>query len=232
MPQDFQDIQTPQTEYVCMLDESQTRDTSTESFSLEDALAEKAQEISDLYSDGIQWSDIGSMLSLGLDFLKTFQHVSLAEKKTMLVTILYDVIDQTDTPFLPDSYTDPLFKAMIPPLIEIVLNAQAGLFASLPTLNDEKADHQTFEKYAKELQASFADGFQWSDIAVIVRSSVEFVGGFHNLTTEEKQQSAVDIVNFVIDMTDTPFLPDMFIDPVFKAIAEPLVGIIFSLINS
>lgn len=228
VPQHIEDVQKAQAEHIYMMEDNKNYRTSAQLMSRDLAISQKAKEISDLYADGFQWSDISTMINLGFDFLKNFQDLSFEEKKDLLVTLLERVIDDTDTPLLPDYYTDPLFKSMIPPIMDIVLSAEEGLLSFLPVLSDEKADSVTFQKYAEKLQASFSDGFQWADIATVIRCSVEFVAGFHNLTKEEQQHSTIDIVNFVIDATDTPFLPDTFIDPVFKALTKPLVELIFS----
>ncbi len=190
-------------------------------------MQEKSKEILELYKDGFQWSDVAAISGITLEFLKKYQSVTLEEKKEMIMTTLIDLIDTTDTPYLPDSYTDPLFKAMVPPLIDILLSADAGILEILPHISDEKPSPKTFQTYANELKASFGDGFQWSDLGVALKSSIEFVSGYHNLTKDEKRQSTVDIVNFIIDATDMPMLPDMFLDPIFKALLKPMVEKVF-----
>jgi hypothetical protein len=42
------------------------------------------------------------------------------------------------------------------------------------------------------------------------------------------KSSLGDIINTLIDITDTPFLPDTLVDPVLKAFTTPLVESIFS----
>lgn len=186
-----------------------------------------AKSIQKIFLDGFQWSDIPNLINICLGQLSHFENLSLNDQKKKLTDVLNYVIDTTDTPLLPDAYTDDLFKAMVPPMIETVLKAKAG---ALPMVTNptQKPTPQTFKSYALEVKKEFTDGFQWSDIATVMQSTLSFVGGFHELDIEQKKLSAKQILDFIIDETDTPFLPDFFFDPIFKELSHPIVDLAFS----
>ena len=62
---------------------------------------------------------------------------------------------------------------------------------------------------------------------VTLKTSVEFMGSFPYLEREEKEKCVVDIVNHIIDETDTPKVPDLFTDRIFKAMVPSFVSEIF-----
>ncbi|PCI95365.1 hypothetical protein COB11_02500 [Candidatus Aerophobetes bacterium] len=186
-----------------------------------------AKEILGIFSDGFQWSDFVSMIRSSFEFVQKNQDLTVDEQKEKILSILSHVVDLTDTPHLPDSYTDPLFKSMIPPIVDIVTKASNGQFQLIPALSGEVPNSHTFKDYIAKTKEAFTDGFQWTDLSVITRHTIEFVSGFPGLTLEKKKSSVVEIVHGIIDSTDTPYLPDTFIDPIFKSITGPTVDLIF-----
>ena len=72
------------------------------------------------------------------------------------------------------------------------------------------------EEHAKAILESFADGFQWTDIIEVVPRVMEIVEDVSEMSGEEKGEAAGAILDYVIDNTDTPWLPDSFIDPILK----------------
>lgn len=72
------------------------------------------------------------------------------------------------------------------------------------------------EEHAKKLLAAFDDGFQWSDVFNLVPQAMEIVQAVGGMTGPEKEESALAIIDYVIDNTDTPWLPDALTDPIIK----------------
>lgn len=220
-------FQAPKTEIEQIVAEA-TVDFSTPSVaSVEDEAFTQAKTIVETFKDGFQWSDIGTIMRLSFDFIKDSQGLTIDEQKAKVVAILNHVIDLTDTPYLPDDYTDPLFKSMIPPLIDIVAKANGGQFQLIPAISGEQPSAETFQNFIRKTKETFSDGFQWQDLAAVIRHTIEFVSGFPGLSLTEQKNSITDIVFGIIDATDTPYLPDSFVDPVFKSIVGPVVDVIF-----
>ncbi|MCH9631459.1 MAG: hypothetical protein S4CHLAM37_14820 [Chlamydiia bacterium] len=200
---------------------------SNHELKIEDSTYTFAKEILETFEDGFQWGDLATMIRSSFEFVKKNQGLNIEEQREQIVSILTHVVDLTDTPYLPDNYTDPLFKSMVPPLVDIVTKAGNGEFQLIPAVSGEVPNSHSFQDYMTKTKEAFKDGFQWTDLAVIIRHTIEFVSGFPGLSLEKKKASVVDIVHGIIDTTDTPYLPDIFIDPVFKSIVGPTVDLIF-----
>ena len=72
------------------------------------------------------------------------------------------------------------------------------------------------EEHAKKVLESFEDGWQWTDLFEIVPAVMEIVEDVGEMTGEEKKESAEAILDYVIDETDIPWLPDSLVDPILK----------------
>lgn len=72
------------------------------------------------------------------------------------------------------------------------------------------------EEHAKKILAEFDDGFQWADVFDIVPQAMEIVQAVGGMTGPEKEESALAIIDYVIDNTDTPWIPDNLTDPLLK----------------
>lgn len=79
------------------------------------------------------------------------------------------------------------------------------------------------EENAKRLMAAFDDGFQWKDVFDLIPNAMEIVNIAGGMTTEEKEESALAIVDYIVDETDLPWLPDNLIDPIIKKAARYMI---------
>jgi len=190
-----------------------------------DPLFLKAKAIVDHLGNEFNWKDIVFIIQQSFDFVKTNPHVNINEQKEQVITILDYIIDLTDTPYLPDAYTDPLFKLLVPPLVNLISKSINGDIVPIISTNPPTGD--SFKVFIKEMKETFSDGFQWSDLVVCIEDTISFIGGFPSLSTQEKKKATIDIIDTLIDITDTPFVPDMIADPIFKALARPVVDFVF-----
>lgn len=60
------------------------------------------------------------------------------------------------------------------------------------------------------------DGFQWSDVFAIVPEVMEIVEDLGEMNGPEKEATALMILDYIIDETDVPWLPDRLVDPILK----------------
>ncbi len=90
----------------------------------------------------------------------------------------------------------------------------------------KKPTEEDFMDCAEQLKEIFADGFQWEDIAGIMNLSLRYLNAFFTLNIEETREAAISILNHLIDITDTPYLPDDFFDPIFKTLIPSFVEIV------
>ena len=72
------------------------------------------------------------------------------------------------------------------------------------------------KKHAESVLALFDDGWQWTDLFEIVPKVMEIVEAVEGMNGGEKQAAAEQILDYVIDETDIPWLPDSLIDPILK----------------
>lgn len=77
--------------------------------------------------------------------------------------------------------------------------------------------------HAQKIMENFDDGFQWADFWEIVPQAVEIVKDLGEMTEGEREEAALLIIDYVIDETDTPWLPDNMVDPILKKGARYMV---------
>lgn len=182
-----------------------------------------AKSMVDLFSDGFQWQDIPGMMKIAQGFLSPFPSMTLEEKRSAVVQILNDFMDLTDTPCLPDQYSDPVVKAMIPCFVALVVTDETMRY--IPVSGRPAAE--TIQDAARDVLEAFKDGFQWQDLADVSEFALQFAAKYDDLTADDKAGIAKEIVHFVIDETDTPYLIDSMSDPIFKQIIDPIIDAFF-----
>ena len=93
-------------------------------------LEKQWEDAKGLFADKFQWSDLTAALKIGMESLKLFQGATGEEKNEMAVAFLCKIIDETDTPYLPDWISDPVMKAAVrawgPSLITLLCGATKG----------------------------------------------------------------------------------------------------------
>ncbi len=82
------------------------------------------------------------------------------------------------------------------------------------------------KEHADEILKAFEDGFQWSDVFALVPHAMEIVESVGDMSGPEKEESALGIIDYVIDATDTPWLPDNLTDPLLKKGARYLIPLL------
>ena len=184
-----------------------------------------AQDLIAVFQDGFQWKDLPQMISISNRFLFEFPRMNLQEKRASIVQILSDFIDLTDTPGLPDEYSDPIFKAIAPLFVNVLISENTVSY--IPILNESAPS--SIEEAAQSVLDAFKDGFQWKDLAAVSQFAIQFSERHGDLTAHEKGAIAKQIVDFVIDQTDTPYLIDSISDPIFKQIIHPLIDTYFGI---
>ncbi|NVB39146.1 hypothetical protein G6O69_14980 [Pseudenhygromyxa sp. WMMC2535] len=79
---------------------------------------------------------------------------------------------------------------------------------------------------AEKIMAQFDDGWQWTDLFVIVPTVMELVEDATQMNGAEKQAAVEGVCDYVIDNTDIPWLPDNLIDPILKEGVRKLIPVI------
>ena len=120
-----------------------------------------------------------------------------------------------------DYYVPPEdFKA--PPAIYVNVEEVQKSMDIKPILVEKsnKPTDDDLKNAAISIKEIFEDGFEWRDIASLMKLSLEYVDNFFTMDGLDKKEAVLEIIDFVIDETDTPYLPDCITDPIFKALAS------------
>jgi hypothetical protein len=72
------------------------------------------------------------------------------------------------------------------------------------------------QEHAEKAMEAFEDGFQWSDVFTLVPQVMEIVEAVGDMKGPEKEEAALMIIDYVIDNTNTPWIPDNLTDPLLK----------------
>lgn len=87
------------------------------------------------------------------------------------------------------------------------------------------------KEHAEKAMSQFEDGFQWTDLIGLVPEVMQIVGAVQGMTNEEKHESAKGVLDYVIDETDIPWLPDSLVDPILKKAVDFLIPVLFKAAN-
>lgn len=80
-------------------------------------------------ADGeFKWTDIFQVVPLIMQIVEKVEGLTGAEKLDTFTQIGTYVIEETDTPWVPDSVTDPLMIAALPHLAELLCKVAKGEF--------------------------------------------------------------------------------------------------------
>lgn len=74
-----------------------------------------------------------------------------------------------------------------------------------------------------EIKALFDDGFQLKDVWATVSAAMEVVEQVKDLDGPEKKDTAINIINYVIDEVDIPWIPDSMVDPILKSMVPDAI---------
>lgn len=186
-----------------------------------------AENYKELCKDGFEWHYISRVLIEAYEFLLQNKQLPRQEVKQKTLVILNHFIDITDTPYLPDEYTDSIFKSLLPSLVDALDQALSGLFTYLPSIESPKPTAKTLNVFVHDLKESFSDGLQLRDIPNALRSSINFMGSFPFLKKDEKCKCVIDILDDLIDSSHTGG-PDFIVHPIIKRIVHPFIKDIFN----
>jgi hypothetical protein len=198
----------------------------------EDKITKDAESIKAIFADGIQWRDIPEFI---VHVNKLLDGTSADQKRALGMRIIDRVIDLTDTPYLPDPLTDPLFKVLAHSLMNFTFDLldNTKSFSALLPSNSPVTTHipaqENLTHFVYQIKDLFKDGVQWSDLVQIIFLSVNFIDEFSGLDELEKRAAVISILDEVIDVTNTPYLPDRVFDPMFKQMVPSFVDYVMAI---
>lgn len=107
-------------------------------------IQERGKALAAPFADGFQAGDIWPVIHEGMEIVEGFREASGEEKEAAVIELLTEVVKNTDTPWLPDSITDPLFimliKAIVPGAMRGMVKASKGLLGINKSSDEGQAD--------------------------------------------------------------------------------------------
>lgn len=91
-------------------------------------VANKVEEIKQMFSDGFQWADLITSIRIIMESVELLSGLGGQEKHELAMEIVKKVVKETDTPYLPDGLTDPILIALAEPIMENLAKAAKGMF--------------------------------------------------------------------------------------------------------
>ena len=90
------------------------------------ALYEKVAEVVASLEDGFQLDDIALVLKTAVECAEVFTDHTGPGKRELAIQFVKEVLRKTDGPG-PDMLVDPIIEIVIPPLIDLLVDATRGL---------------------------------------------------------------------------------------------------------
>ncbi|MDX1643438.1 MAG: hypothetical protein R3244_03665 [Thermoanaerobaculia bacterium] len=79
------------------------------------------------------------------------------------------------------------------------------------------------EQYASKMIEKIGPTLELQDLQVVVPAAMEIVDIVSGMDNEDRHQTVLNMLKYVLDNTDTPWRPDAASDPLFLNIADVLL---------
>jgi len=175
---------------------------------------------------GFDWNCFANIITDTYRYLSQWATLSPEVRKANTLLVLNHFIDITDTPFVPDEYTDPLLKSLMAPLVDVLDMTLQPVLPVLPSQTQPAPTAERMKAFINEMKATFADGVQVSDISSCLKSTLTFVGSFPFLDKAGKKACVTKIVDALIKTANVPG-PSFIVVPIIKQMVHPYIDQIF-----
>ncbi len=91
-----------------------------------DQFNQYAINILNTFEKAFESKDLLSIIQQAEKLLDQNHPLTLEEKRAAIINIFDIIIDNTDTPYLPDFIFDPIFKALVGPIVDVVLGSSSS----------------------------------------------------------------------------------------------------------
>lgn len=181
-----------------------------------------AQTITKDVDGELTWSAVPKIMHLSSQMVNDTAHLPKDVRNQAIVQVINQVIDLTDTPFLPDKLTDPLFKAMVPAFVDVF--ADDDVLSGLSfDITDEMTANKNYEAIGKAIIKEFSDSFEWKDLLFALKVAMKFANTMENATQDTRAEMIKHVLHVIVDEVDIPKFPDAIADPIIKLFLDELV---------
>ncbi len=182
-----------------------------------------ARSVAQALADGFQWEDLPLIVLQAKKFVEQFEKLGVKERKAAVVSILNYVIEHTDTPKLPDAITDPFFKALVPPFVELVFFASELGGEGVRAMAAELKEGGVEGLYSAMKERVTAD-FSWEKVFDAFSLALRY---FRESVDKEQAKTGLNAaLSFLIDVTVWPYGIDPIMDPLMKALLPPVINLV------
>lgn len=180
-------------------------------------LDQTAEELLAPFQDGFQLEDLVAISSILDKHFSTISDFSLEDKRSAAQYVLEKLIAHRKAPGLEKQF----LTLFCPALVFIVFPSSIDDLLTPPSNPTPQGDEVL--KATNALIYQFEGGISWKEIPRCILSIYQFVSSYRGLDSSEKAYFSKKILGSVIDKTDTPYLPDVIFDELFKRMGYTLI---------
>jgi len=82
---------------------------------------------------------------------------------------------------------------------------------------------EQIEKEAGDILLEIGPKLELADLAIVAPKVMELVDAVSDMTNVDKHKTAMNLLKYVLENTDTPWMPDAASDPLFLKLADVLL---------
>jgi hypothetical protein len=150
--------------------------------------------------------------------VETDADLTLDEKRAGVVAVLNEIVDKTDTPYLPDYIFDPVFKLFLPPLVTLLIQDNTLVSTNIPIYNTPTSkDANTF---ANEMISFYGPIYKPEQMPAYIEAIVAESNRYKDLNPEQKLNFAKNAYGYFVQKSDVEQVPDLLIDPILNILGN------------
>lgn len=183
----------------------------------EEDLDKCAKDLAALYKNGFDWNQIVAVANEAENCLSKVYQLSQDEKRIYVKHILERIVGEVHSSLLPSGFVHHIYIGLLDPVLSLIFPAES-------TLSTQVHDGKSAIQYAQEIAQKYSTGFYPSDLTEVVEYSVNVAKSCSELNAQEKENFSNQILDALIDETDVPFVPDLFVDWIFKKVGHSMIA--------
>jgi len=176
------------------------------------------EELTTPLNDGFQIRDLFSIANILHKHLSSMENLSIEEKKENAVYLLQQVMHQR---YFTPSFEQKMLEQMLPALATVLFPTSIDTLLEQPAA--ENPSQQEIFEATRNLLVKLDNRLDWDDISDCILYVLRFASSYKDLSAQDRAYIAKQILKEVIDKTDTPLLPDVIFDEVFKRIGYAMI---------
>lgn len=176
------------------------------------------EELTTPLNDGFQIRDLFSIANTLQENLSSIENLSVEQKKETAIYLLQEVMNQR---YFTPSFEQKMLEQMLPALATVLFPTSIDTLLEQPAA--ENPSQQEIFEAAHNLLVKLDNQLDWDDISNCILYVLRFASSYKDLSAQDRSYIAKQILKEVIDKTDTPLLPDVIFDEVFKRVGYAMI---------